>query len=307
MVPNNKTLATEFILLGFSKNVQTSITVFMLCCVIYSITCIGNILIICLIIISPHLHTPMYFFLCNLSFIDLFFSSSVVPKFLADIFSIRRLISYSACSFQVFAILYLGGTECLLLALMAYDRYVAICCPLYYAIRMNWKICYQFIAMVWISSFIITVMPTLAMPSPICNPNQINHFMCDVLAVVNLSCENIFVNEILIFLVSLFLIFVPFILIIVSYICIICSILKIDSVNRDKAFSTCTSHLIVVILYYGTVMLIHSGSISSYLFSVQKYISVVYVILTPMLNPLIYSLKNREVKDTFKKLLIKMV
>ncbi|KAM4694450.1 olfactory receptor 2D3-like [Discoglossus pictus] len=250
MGDKNKTLATEFILLGFTKDITTNIILFMMFFVIYLVTCVGNGLIISIIIKNHHLHTPMYFFLCNLSFIDLFFSSSVVPKLLVDLLSTERVISISACKFQEYSTMLLGGTECLLLALMAYDRYVAICCPLYYSNRMSWRICYQFAVIVWTGSFLITIVPTMTFQSPYCNPNHINHFMCDALGLLKLSCKYSHLPVLVIFWLSFILLFLPFILITVSYICIISSILKIDSIGRAKAFSTCSSHLTVVILFY---------------------------------------------------------
>ncbi|KAM5164232.1 olfactory receptor 13C3-like [Mantella aurantiaca] len=296
---NNRTLASEIVLLGFSKNVKINISLFLLFSVVYLITVIGNGLMICAILLSPHLHIPMYFFLCNLSFIDFFYSSSAMPKLLVDLLSRDRTISITGCGIQVYISIFLGDTECLVLALMAYDRYVAICRPLYYPILMRWRVCICFASFVWISSFLISVVPSLLMPMRVCNPNQINHFMCEIIAVIKLSCDSIYMNQLVIFSISFFTLLLPFMLIICSYICIISSVLRIHSVELSKTFSTCASHITVVVLFYGTAMVMYFGPSSQYSTDQEKFISVFYVIVIPMLNPLIYSLKNKEVKRAF--------
>ncbi|XP_018425356.1 PREDICTED: olfactory receptor 2A12-like [Nanorana parkeri] len=296
---NNRTLATEVVLLGFSKNPKINAALFLLFSVVYLTTIIGNGLMICIILISPHLHIPMYFFLCNLSFIDFFYSSTAMPKLLVDLVSRDRTISIAGCGIQVYISVFLGDTECFILALMAYDRYVAICRPLYYPILMRWSACVWLASFVWILSFLISVVPSLLMPMRVCNPNQINHFMCEVIAVIKLSCDNIYVNQLVIFSISFFTLLLPFTLIVCSYVCIISSVLKIHSVERSKTFSTCTSHITVVGLFYGTAMVMYFGPSSQYSTDQEKFISVFYVLVIPMLNPLIYSLKNEKVKKAF--------
>lgn len=295
----NKTLATEVILLGFSDDFRINIVLFLFFFTIYFVTVIGNFLMIFLILISPQLHIPMYLFLCNLSIIDLCYSSAAMPKLLVDLFSTERIISLGGCGIQVYVSIFLGDTECLLLALMAYDRYIAICHPLHYPMLMRWAMCCRLAALVWIMSFLISVVPSLLMPMKACNPNRVNHFMCEVIAVIKLSCENIYLNEVVIFSISFFTLLLPFLFIIITYICIISSVLKIQSVERSKAFSTCTSHIIVVVMFYSTAMVMYFGPSSQYSTDQEKYISVFYVIIIPMVNPLIYSLKNKEVKKTF--------
>ncbi|XP_069830393.1 olfactory receptor 2B6-like [Dendropsophus ebraccatus] len=295
----NKTLATEVILLGFSFDFRINIALFLIFFIIYFVTVFGNLLMIILIMISPRLHIPMYFFLCNLSIIDLFYSSSALPKLLMDLLSTQRIISLGGCGIQIYVSLFLGDTECLLLALMAYDRYLAICHPLHYPMLMRWAACYRLAALVWFTSFFISVVPSLLMPMKACNPNKINHFMCEVIAVIKLSCGNIYMNELIIFSISFFTLLLPFLFIIITYICIISSVLKIHSVERSKAFSTCTSHIIVVVMFYSTAMVMYFGPSSQYSTDQEKYISVFYVIIIPMLNPIIYSLKNKEVKNRF--------
>nr|DBA25530.1 TPA: hypothetical protein GDO54_009908 [Pyxicephalus adspersus] len=299
METSNRTLATEVVLLGFSKNGIINIALFIFFSMVYLITIIGNGLMICVILFSPHLHIPMYFFLCNLSFIDFFYSSTAMPKLLVDLLSEDRIISIIGCGLQVYISVFLGDTECLLLALMAYDRYVAICRPLHYPILMKWTVCVWLASFVWILGFLLSMVPSFLMPMTACNPNQINHFMCEVIAVIKLSCDSIYMNQLVIFSISFITLLVPFMLIICSYICIISSILKIHSVERSKTFSTCTSHIIVVVLFYGTAMVMYFGPSSQYSTDQEKCISVFYVIVMPMLNPLIYSLKNKEVKKAF--------
>lgn len=297
-LPYNRTLATEVILLGFSKNFRINLVLFFFFFIIYLITIVGNGFMVYTVIVSPHLHTPMYFFLCNLSLIDIFYSSRTVPKLLMDLLSSNRRISLIACGVQVYAGLFLGGTECLLLALMAYDRYAAICRPLYYPLLMRWSICYRLIAFVWVSSFMATVFPSLLMPMRACNPNQINHFVCEVLAVVKLSCDSTHESEVTVFFLTFIVLLFPFLFILLSYIVIISSVLKIHS-GRTKAFSTCSSHITVVVLLYGTALVMYFGPSSNYTSNQDKYVSVFNTIIIPMVNPLIYSLKNKEVTKIF--------
>ncbi|KAG8571888.1 hypothetical protein GDO81_011935 [Engystomops pustulosus] len=298
-LPVNRTLATEVILLGFSRNFRINLLLFFIFSVIYLVTIIGNGLMVCIIVSSPHLHTPMYFFLCNLSLIDIFYSTRTVPKLLLDLLSSSRRISLLACGVQVYAGLFLGGTECLLLAVMAYDRYVAVCRPLYYLIVMRWNICYQLIAFVWVGSFLTTVVPSLVMPMRVCNPNQLNHFVCETLAVVKLSCDSTRESEIVVVFLTFIVILFPFLFILLSYIVIISSVLMIQSARRSKAFSTCSSHLTVVTLLYGTAMVMYFGPPSKYVSNKDKYVSVFNTVIIPMINPLIYSLKNKEVTKVF--------
>ncbi|XP_077137929.1 olfactory receptor 10R2-like [Ranitomeya variabilis] len=301
----NQTLATELYLMGFSSDIKTNCFLFLLFLIVYFITFVGNSVIICVVFYSPPLHVPMYFFLCILSFLDLSYSSTVLPKLLSDLLFTDRTISLFACAIQLDLLLLLGGTECLLLALMAYDRYLAICRPLHYPLLMRWSICYCLTAILGFTAFIMFVLPSLLMPLPICYPNQVNHFMCEVLAVLKLACDKIYLSELVIFSTSFLSLLLPFLCIIISYTCIIVSVLKIRSKGRSKAFSTCSSHVSVVILFFGTGMIMYIGPSSLHSSNREKYISVVYVILTPMLNPIIYTLNNRDVKTTFRKVLSK--
>nr|DBA25558.1 TPA: hypothetical protein GDO54_009934 [Pyxicephalus adspersus] len=304
MAIKNQTLVTEIILLGFTLDPTINAVLFVLFLTIYIVTIAGNSLIISIILTHSHLHVPMYYFLCMLSVFDLSYSSTAVPRLLADLFSTERIISISGCVIQIYVILLLEGCECLLLAIMAYDRYVAICQPLHYPLLMRWSICYRLTAMIFFLSFMMCIFPSIFTPVVLCG-NRINHFMCEILAILTLSCDNISSNEAVIFSISFLSLFFPFILIIISYACILSSVLKIQSAGRAKAFSTCSSHLAVVGLYFGTVMLMYFGPSSQYSTNQEKYSSIFYVIVSPMLNPVIYSLNNREVKETFQKILSK--
>lgn len=307
MNPSNQTIATEFILLGFSTNRKVNFALFSIFFVMYTITFVGNSLMIFVIIFNPRLHIPMYFFLCILSTLDLCYSSTVVPKLLKDLLSIQGIISIGGCAMQLYMILLLGGTECFLLALMAYDRYVAICRPLHYPILMRWSVCFILTAFICTASFVIYLLPSLLMPLALCYPNQINHFVCEVLAVIKLACGNIYLSELVIFSTSFISLLLPFLFIILTYICIISSVLKVHSTGRAKAFSTCTSHISVVSLFFGTSMIMYFGPSSQYSSNQQKYVSIFYVVVSPMLNPIIYSLNNREVKRTFVKVFSKQL
>ncbi|KAM3931072.1 olfactory receptor 2B6-like [Leptodactylus fuscus] len=297
---NRTVIITEFILLGFTTDPKINAALFVLFFIIYLVTLTGNILILYIIIYSPKLHKPMYFFLCILSIHDLCCSTTALPRLLSDLFSRERTISYLGCVLQIYAVLVVNGSECQLLVVMAYDRYVAICHPLHYPVLMRWGNCYKLVSLVFIYNFIFSAVPSISSPISLCY-NQINHFMCEVIAVVKLACEDISANELQIFSISLLILLLPLVLILLSYACIIYSILKIRSAGRSKAFSTCTSHLAVVTLFFGTAMLLYLGPSSMYSTDQEKYTSMCYVIISPMLNPLIYSLNNREVRDAFKK------
>lgn len=295
----NITIDTELVLLGFSNVLKTNIVLSFIFSLIYIVTIFGNCFILCIVCINIRLHIPMYFFISILSFVDLCNISSAIPKLLMDLFSGHPTISLFGCAIQIYVLLLIGATECLLLAVMAYDRYLAICHPLHYPVLMKWSVCYGLTAFVFIFSLVMVILPSLAMPLKLCYPNQINHFMCEVLVVIKLACSDTSDNEIVIFAMSFLSLFFPFILILVSYVCIISTVLKIRTAGRSKAFSTCTSHITVVALYFGTGMVTYLGPSSDVSSNQEKYVSIFYVIISPMLNPLIYSLNNREVKKTF--------
>ncbi|XP_075125769.1 olfactory receptor 5AR1-like [Leptodactylus fuscus] len=305
MKPRNQTIITEVSLIGFTMDPKINAALFVLFFLIYLVTFAGNSLIIILIMTNTQLHKPMYFFLCILSLLDLCYCTTVLPKLLADLLSTERIMSSFSCAVQIYVILLVEGSECQLLVVMAIDRYIAICHPLHYPMIMRWGNCYKLVALVFTLSFMLCTVPSLMSPITVCS-NQINHFMCEMLAVLKLSCDDISFSELQIFSVSFITLLVPLLLILLSYARIISSVLKIRSAGRSKAFSTCTSHLAVVALYFGTAMLMYFGPASMYSTDQEKYSSIFYVIVSPMLNPLIYSLNNREVKDTFKKVLVKI-
>ncbi|CAJ0930840.1 unnamed protein product [Ranitomeya imitator] len=304
MNAENMTIFTDFILVGFTTDPKINAAIFVLFFIIYVVTFTGNGLIIILVIINAQLHKPMYLFLCVLSVLDLCYSTAVLPRLLADLFSTERIISYFSCGLQMYVILLVEGSECQLLTVMAYDRYVAICQPLHYPVLMRWGNCYKLLALVFILTFMLCTLPSIANPITICS-NHVNHFMCEMLAVLKLSCEGIASSELQIFSVSFITLLLPLVLILLSYSAIISSVLKLRSVGRSKAFSTCTSHLLVVALYFGTAMLMYFGPSSMYSTDQEKYSSIFYVIVSPMLNPLIYTLNNQEAKEAIKKVLAK--
>lgn len=307
MEPRNQTLLKEFILVGFSENMQLCILLFVALLPIYAFTLFANIFLFCTVLISPKLHLPMYYFLCNLSLIDVCFSSLCLPKVLIDALSRPRTISIQACVVQMNIGSFLGGTQCLILAVMAYDRYVAICLPLYYKIIMNWKMCRNLTIIVWSGSMFMSIVAPISRPLVFCAENKLDHFTCEVLAVLDLACGNVAFYQVAILFVGLITLVAPLAFIVVSYIVIISSILKIRSPGgRYKVFSTCASHLTVVSLFYGTCITMYMGKTKSFS-SNLKYISVVYGVANPVLNPLIYSLRNNDVKEAFKKIVNKYV
>ncbi|XP_072000378.1 olfactory receptor 13C9-like [Engystomops pustulosus] len=269
----------------------------------YMLIILGNGFLIFTVIFSPKLHTPMYYFLCNLSFLDLCCSSCSVPRLLVDIFSKTRRISLIGCITQMIFSLLLGGTESILLVVMAYDRYIAICLPLYYTVIMSWRVCRYITVALWVGSFIVCTVPVMARPLVFCKENTLNHFACEVLALLEVACGDLSFYQITIVAVGFFTLFSPIVLIVVSYICIISSILKIPSVQgRSKAFSTCSSHLIVVSIYFITFLTMYMGQSRGFA-AKAKYYSLIYAVLTPAVNPLIYSLRNKEVKEAFWKVM----
>ncbi|KAM3931087.1 olfactory receptor 13H1-like [Leptodactylus fuscus] len=263
---------------------------------------LGNGFLICTVVLSPQLHTAMYYFLCNLSLIDLFYSSNSIPRVLTFVFSSTRCISVTVCLTHMYVGMILGGTECVLLAVMAYDRYVAICYPLYYTTIMSWRTCKYLTVMMWSSNFILTLTPTIIKPVVFCKGNKVNHFSCESLVLMELTCGDVSFYKLTILIASVIVLFLPFVFIVISYICIIVAILKIRSAEgRSKTFSTCASHLTVVFMLYGTIMTTYIGQGKKYSSNI-KYISIIYGVITPVLNPFIYSLRNNEVKRAFRKI-----
>ncbi|XP_068089290.1 olfactory receptor 2G3-like [Hyperolius riggenbachi] len=303
MGPRNMTYVTEFILVGFSQRLQTRVLLFVFLLTVYVLSIFGNLVLIFSYYVSPRMRTPMYFFLCNLSFLDLCYSSSSLPKMLLDVFSKQRRISLIGCIAQMNITLYLGEAECILLAVMAYDRYIAICFPLNYTSIMTMRICRNITIMMWLGNFMLSAVPTLSKPLVFCRGNEIDHFACEIVAVLELVCGDVRFYKLTMFIVSLFTLLAPVAFIIVTYTFIISSVLKIRSVEgRSRAFSTCASHLTVVFMFFGPIITLYMAPANTFSSS-QKYLSLMYGAVTPILNPLVYSLRNNDVKDACKKIL----
>ncbi|XP_063788394.1 olfactory receptor 5AR1-like [Pseudophryne corroboree] len=300
----NNTAIFEFILLGLSSEPRTQIILFYVFLPVYMVILIGNISIIILILSDVSLHTPMYFFLGNLSFLDICYSSSSVPRMLKDLLSVKKTISYAECATQMYFSLSLGVTECVLLVIMAFDRYVAICYPLHYTTIMSKMVCVRLAIGTWLCGFLLSISHvTLTLNVNLCNNNEINNFFCEVPEILSLGCENILIIEFIIFIAGVIVLMIPVTFIVISYSQIILCILKIkSSAGQRKAFSTCGSHILVVTMFYGSAMAAYMKPNSRSAAETDKFIAIFYVIFTPMLNPLIYSLRNNDVKSAFLKL-----
>ncbi|XP_053546983.1 olfactory receptor 1361-like [Bombina bombina] len=298
----NKSSVTYFLLQGLSDIPQVQLFLFISFLIIYLLTLFGNFAIVTIIYFDCKLYTPMYILLSHLSFLDICYTTVTIPKMLMNLILGSRVISYNACFTQLFFFISFGQSESFLLAVMAYDRYAAICHPLHYMDIMTHKICTILTGFSWFTGFLNSALHTgLATRLSFCSSNKVSHFFCDITPLLKLSCVNTFINEVVIFVAGVFVVFTPFLCIIISYIYIISSILKIPSVTgRYKTFSTCSSHLTVVCMFYGTVLLMYMRP-SSYAQDHDKVFSVIYTFITPLLNPFIYGLRNREIKDSLKK------
>uniref|UniRef100_A0A8C8A8E6 Olfactory receptor n=1 Tax=Otus sunia TaxID=257818 RepID=A0A8C8A8E6_9STRI len=299
MAQDNHTMVTHFILLGLTSEPKLQIPLFFIFFTVSLITLMGNLGLITLIKTNPQLHTPMYFFLCNLSVVDLCYSSVFSPKLLVGFLVEKKTVSYSACFVQHFFFLVFVTTEVLLLAVMAYDRYVAICNPLLYVISMPKRVCVQLVAGSYIGGILNSSIQTCCLLLlPFCGPNVINHYFCDTNPLLKLTCSDDHLNELLLVTLNGTISMSVLIIILVSYVHILFSVLRMRSAEgRHKAFSTCASHLLTVTLFYVPAGLSHMQPGSKY--SLEKVASIFYTMVTPMLNPFIYSLRNKEVKVVF--------
>ncbi|XP_078496640.1 olfactory receptor 5V1-like [Lissotriton helveticus] len=298
----NSSIANFFIV-GFSNLQGLQSVVFLLLLVIYLSTLAANLVIILATNCSHQLQTPMYFFLGNLSFLDICYISVTVPKMMVGVIG-EKTITFFGCVFQLYFFVSLEGTEAILLAAMAYDRYMAICQPLRYTTVMTQRVCIQLGAISWMGGSLNAIIHTaLTFQLTFCRSNRVNHFFCDIPPLLKLSCTSTWVNEIVLFVVGgVFVALSPLIFILVSYIYIMTAILKMHSrAGRRKAFSTCASHLTVVILFYGASLFTYVRPSSSYALDQDRMVSVLYSLLTPMLNPIIYSLRNKEIKCALRK------
>nr|XP_002816651.2 olfactory receptor 5V1 [Pongo abelii]XP_054413304.1 olfactory receptor 5V1 [Pongo abelii]XP_054413305.1 olfactory receptor 5V1 [Pongo abelii]XP_054413306.1 olfactory receptor 5V1 [Pongo abelii]XP_054413307.1 olfactory receptor 5V1 [Pongo abelii] len=301
MERKNQTAITEFIILGFSNLNELQFLLFTIFFLTYFFTLGGNILIILMTVTDPHLHTPMYYFLGNLAFIDICCTTSNVPQMMVHLLSKKRSISYLGCVVQLSTFVFFIGSVCLLLSAMAYDCDIAICNPLRYSIILNKVLCNQLAAPCWAAGFLNSVVHTvLTFRLPFCGNNQINYF-CDIPPLLILSCGNTSVNELALLSIGVFIGWTPFLCIVLSYICIISTILRIQSSEgRRKAFSTCASHLAIVFLFYGSAIFTYVRPISTYSLKKDRLISVLYSVVTPMLNPIIYTSRNKDIKEAVK-------
>ncbi|XP_034278884.1 olfactory receptor 2AP1-like [Pantherophis guttatus] len=305
----NKTSVREFILLGFgnSHQLQPFLSTFFL--VIYLITITGNIFIFLLVLVDQQLHTPMYFFLANLSFLDTCYSCILLPKMLVSLLTGERTISVHGCLVQYHFVCLCGTTETYILAAMSYDRFLAICRPLHYASIMNKKLCFQLMAGAWINSLIFDViLVSFTTQLSFCGPNVIDDYFCDFRPLQKLSCTDTSLIELIAFCEAVIFIIVPFLLTIASYVCIIGTIIKIKSTTgRQKAFSTCSSHLLVVSLFYSTLIIVYVLPDTASLRPLNKIFSIFYTVMTSLFNPLIYTLRNKEVHKAVKRLFNKIL
>lgn len=293
----------EFILQGLSEYPRAEKLLFVTCLVMYLVILLGNGTLVLLTLLDSRLHTPMYFFLANLSFLDIWYTSSFIPSMLIHFLSKKKTISFTRCVLQMSVSYSMGSTECVLLAVMAYDRFVAICNPLRYTIIMSKALCIQMAALAWGLGFFNSLTETiLAIRLPFCGKNVINHFACEILAFVKLACTDISLNEIAIMLGNVIFLFTPLLLICISYIFILSTVLRINSAEgRKKAFSTCSAHITVVTVFYGTILFMYMKPKSKDS-AFNKLIALFYGVVTPMLNPIIYSLRNTEVHGALRKL-----
>ncbi|XP_006130404.1 olfactory receptor 8U9-like [Pelodiscus sinensis] len=303
MEEGNHSVVTEFILSGLTDRLELEVPLFWLFLLIYVVTIVGNGGMIFLITIDHRLHTPMYFFLRSLSFCDLCYSSTIVPKMLQNFLAERKSISHLACTVQIYLLVTFSDVECLLLAVMAYDRYVAICNPLLYSITMSRQLCNQLVAGVCAVGLADAMIQTCCtFQLSFCSSNIINHFCCDVPPLLPLSCSDTSISEIAMFASICYVVATSFVTILLSYVCIVSTILKISSAEgRRKTFSTCASHLCAVGMFHGCQFFLYLRPSSSYSLTTDKIASVFYTVMIPMLNPLVYSLRNREVKDALRK------
>ncbi|XP_008830445.1 olfactory receptor 5B12-like [Nannospalax galili] len=295
--------ATEFVLVGITDAIELQVPLFIVFTLVYLITVVGNLGMILLILLDSQLHTPMYFFLSNLSLVDCAYSSAVTPKVMEGFLTGDKIISYNACAAQMFFFSAFVTIECFILASMAFDRHAAVCKPLHYTTTMTRTTCVLIVTCSYMCGLLETsVDVALTFHVSFCHSNLVNHFFCDIPSLLALSCSDIYINEILVFTLGLFDVFFTLVIILNSYLLIFIAILRMRSAEaRKKAFSTCASHLTTVSIFFGTIIFMYLQPSSSHSMDSDKIASVFYTMVIPMLNPLVYSLRNKEVKKAFKK------
>ncbi|NXO79507.1 OR6B1 protein, partial [Sitta europaea] len=305
MVQENDTHIHEFILLGFPTTAELQTLLFVIFLAVYLLTVTENLLIITLITAKPQLHKPMYFFLGHLAFLETCYISVTVPKLLLSFVLQNKHISLAGCLAQLYFFIALVCTECVLLAVMAYDRYAAVCAPLHYPLAMSHRACLQLATASWLLGFLIAVLKVSFIAQlSFCGPGLINHFFCDISPLLNLSCSRRRLAEMVDFVSALFTLLIPLSVIIISYLCILSTVwLMPKAQSRRKAFSTCAAHLAVVVIFFSATLFMYARPRSVGSWDHNKLVSITYTIVTPMLNPLIYCLRNQEVKDALVKVL----
>uniref|UniRef100_G3TW62 Olfactory receptor n=2 Tax=Loxodonta africana TaxID=9785 RepID=G3TW62_LOXAF len=307
MAVGNHSTVTEFILAGLTKKPELQLPLFLFFLGVYVVTVVGNLGMITLIGLSYHLHTPMYYFLSSLSFIDFCYSTVITPKMLVNLVTEKNTISYPECMTQLYFFLFFVISECHMLAVMAYDRYIAICKPLLYNVTMSYQVCSWLVVEVYMMGLIGATAHTVCMLKVIfCKAKIINHYFCEVFPLLELSCSSTYINEVVLLCFSTFNILAPALAILSSYVFIIVSILRIcPTEGRFKAFSTCSSHISAVTIFYGSAAFMYLQPLNVSSMDEGKVSSVFYTIIVPMLNPLIYSLRNKDVKDALNKIIKK--
>ncbi|XP_033025960.1 olfactory receptor 6Y1-like [Lacerta agilis] len=305
MEETNHTNVSYFILLGFPSSAELQILFFVLFILSYLLTLLENLVIIVVVRLNNSLHKPMYFFLCNLSFLEFWYVTIIVPKMLADFLTQDKRISFQGCLTQLYFFVTFVCTEYILLAVMAYDRYLAICYPLRYPAIMSNSLCARLSAGCWTCGLITSAIKLSFIGRlKYCGTDKINHYFCDISPLLNVSCTDSSMAELADFILALMVIMVPLCIVVLSYIYIISTVLKIPSAQgRKKAFSTCSSHLTVVVLFYSTTLFTYARPKAMYAYNSNKVVSVLYTVVVPLLNPLIYCLRNKEVKDALRKTL----